>query len=214
MTQKERQERSKREILQAAMEEFGNCGYEKVTVESICSRHGISKGMMYHYYSNKDELFLLCVQKTFQELKIYVDQQAADLADQSTIDTIKNFFMIREYYFQLHPEQKLIFENALIRPPKDLADQIRAMRKPIRETNRKFLSRIVSRMTLRPGLDPEKVTHYLEGMGEHFWSIAAHCGSEEPYYDIHSMLEAAEELLDMTLFGVLQQTSAEKTMKD
>ena len=115
MTQKERQERSKREILQAAMEEFGNYGYEKVTVESICSRHGISKGMMYHYYSNKDELFLLCVQKTFQELKIYVDQQAADLADQSTIDTIKNFFMIREYYFQLHPEQKLIFENALTR---------------------------------------------------------------------------------------------------
>ena len=42
MTQKERQERSKREILQAAMEEFGNYGYEKVTVESICSRHGIS----------------------------------------------------------------------------------------------------------------------------------------------------------------------------
>ena len=57
MTQKERQERSRQEIFRAAMEEFGTRGYEEVTMERICSGHGISKGMMYHYYSNKDELF-------------------------------------------------------------------------------------------------------------------------------------------------------------
>lgn len=61
MTQKERQERSRKEIYQAALEEFGTYGYDKVNMERICGNHGISKGMMYHYYSNKDELFLLCV---------------------------------------------------------------------------------------------------------------------------------------------------------
>ena len=61
MTQKERQDRSKEEICRAAMEEFGTLGYDKVTMERICGNHGISKGMMYHYYSNKDELFLLCL---------------------------------------------------------------------------------------------------------------------------------------------------------
>lgn len=61
MKQQERQERSRREIFQAAMEEFGAHGYDKVSMENLCTRHGISKGMMYHYYSNKDELFLLCV---------------------------------------------------------------------------------------------------------------------------------------------------------
>ena len=69
MTQKERQERSKREILVAAMEEFGTHDYEVVTMDSICGNHGISKGMMYHYYPNKDALFLLCVQTTFQDLR-------------------------------------------------------------------------------------------------------------------------------------------------
>lgn len=52
MTQKERQDRSKEEICRAAMEEFGTLGYDKVTMERICGNHGISKGMMYHYYSN------------------------------------------------------------------------------------------------------------------------------------------------------------------
>ena len=56
MTQKERQERSKREILEAAMEEFGTRGYDAVTMEGICGGHGISKGMLYHYYPNKDAL--------------------------------------------------------------------------------------------------------------------------------------------------------------
>ena len=69
MTQKERQERSRKEIYQAALEEFGTYGYDKVNMERICGNHGISKGMMYHYYSNKDELFLLCVERTFQELR-------------------------------------------------------------------------------------------------------------------------------------------------
>ena len=69
MTQKERQERSRKEIYQAALEEFGTYGYGKVNMERICGNHGISKGMMYHYYSNKDELFLLCVERTFQELR-------------------------------------------------------------------------------------------------------------------------------------------------
>ena len=48
MKQAQRQERSRREILQAAMEEFGTYNYSDVTIDNICSRHGISKGMMYH----------------------------------------------------------------------------------------------------------------------------------------------------------------------
>ena len=36
MTQKERQERSREEIYQAALEEFGTYGYDKVNMERIC----------------------------------------------------------------------------------------------------------------------------------------------------------------------------------
>lgn len=68
MTQKERQARSKNAIFLAAMEEFGSHDYDAVTMDSICMNHSISKGMMYHYYSNKDDLFLLCVRDLFEAL--------------------------------------------------------------------------------------------------------------------------------------------------
>ena len=112
MTQKERQERSREEIYQAALEEFGTYGYDKVNMERICGRHGISKGMMYHYYSNKDELFLLCVRRTFERLKEHIERDAVQLTGRSAPEAVKDYFMIREYFFELHPKEKVIFENA------------------------------------------------------------------------------------------------------
>ena len=205
MSQKERQERSRKEIFQAALEEFGTHGYDNVTMDSICSRHGISKGMMYHYYSNKDELFLLCVQDTFQALKAQIERDAAELSGQSSFDSIKNYLLIREYFFQLHPKRKLIFENAMLRPPKQLTGQIRALHAPLKEMNRQFMGRVVSHMSLREGLDREKATRYLESVESHFWSLVSQYQQEKSCCDIHSMLAAAEELLDMTLFGILRQ---------
>lgn len=205
MTQKERQERSRKEIFQAALEEFGTRGYDNVTMDSICGRHGISKGMMYHYYSNKDELFLLCVQDTFQALKAQIERDAAELSGQSSFDSIKNYLLIREYFFQLHPKRKLIFENAMLRPPKQLAGQIRALHAPLKEMNRQFMDRVVSQMPLRAGLDREKATRYLESVESHFWSLVSQYQQQEPCCDFRSMMEAVGELLDMTLFGILRQ---------
>ena len=92
MTQKERQERSREEIYQAALNEFGTHGYDNVNMERICGNHGISKGMMYHYYSSKDELFLLCVERTFAELKACVEQELPRLENCTTPDAIREFF--------------------------------------------------------------------------------------------------------------------------
>ena len=93
-----------REIFQAAMEEFGaqrlRQGHHG---RNLCTRHGISKGMMYHYYSNKDELFLLCVQDVFQNLKAQIEQEIVQLEQQSPLAAIREFFLLRERDFQQEP---------------------------------------------------------------------------------------------------------------
>ncbi|HBA69550.1 MAG TPA: hypothetical protein DCZ40_09365 [Lachnospiraceae bacterium] len=209
MTQKERQERSKEEIYQAALTEFGTLGYEKVSMERICGQHGISKGMMYHYYSNKDELFLLCVKQTFAGLKAHVERDAGELVGQGILETIKNFFMIREYYFQLYPRQKLIFEDAMLHPPKHLIEQIQELREPIREVNREFIRQLVKKMPLRPEMDPRKAARYLESVEYYFQSIMRNYRDDDATEDMHTMFETAEEILDMILFGILHQSEAE-----
>ena len=206
MTQKERQERSKEEIYRAAMDEFGTLGYDRVNMERICGNHGISKGMMYHYYSNKDELFLLCVERTVEALKVHVERDMAELTGEDALETIKRFFLIREYYFQGHPRQKVIFEDAMLHPPKHLVGQIQKLRGPIREVNRKFIRQLVGKMPLRPEIEPAKAARYLESVEYFFESVMRNYQGNYTSEDLHALFEAGGEMLDMILFGILRQS--------
>lgn len=47
----------RRSILTAAAEEFGEHGFEQASYNRIIERAGISKGAMYYYFSDKDDLF-------------------------------------------------------------------------------------------------------------------------------------------------------------
>lgn len=202
MTQKERQERSRREILQAALEEFGTHGYSKVTMEAICSRHKISKGMMYHYYANKDELFLLCVQDTFHALQAYVEENVGKMAE-APMDRLKQFFLVRECFFQSNPQRKMIFEDAVFHPPQHLAAELQRLHQPMQALNQKFFLDMLPQVALRPELGVHKVIRYLECVWDSFRSAAA-VYLAEPAADMQVVLRGAGEFLDMALFGVLR----------
>lgn len=205
MKQKERQERSRQTIIQAAMDEFGKAGFEAVTMERICAGHGISKGMMYHYFSSKDELFLCCVSKISQELWEYLLENISILADEPIFESLKHFFLLRESFFQERDSEKHIFENAVFYPPKHLAANIQKYREPIHEENERFLRQIVSRAKLRENTNQEKVIRYLNSIYQLFWNTLHQYCLPEGYQDFHSTLTGAEELLEMFLFGVIER---------
>ena len=93
----------------------------------------------------------------------------------------------------------------MLRPPKQLAEQIHQLHAPLREMNRKFMARLVATLPLRPGLDREKVARYLESVGSFLQNAMAYYQGREGTLDLHAMLENAGEWTDMILFGVFQQ---------
>lgn len=211
MTQKERQERSRKEILQAAVQEFGDHNYADVTMEGICSGHGISKGMLYHYFSSKDELFLLCVKEVFQQLEERILHDAAELSELPPMEQIRNYFMIREYFFQLHPGKKRIFENALFRTPQQLTDDIQQLRQPLRNLNREFLGRMIMQFKLRRQIQQPEAMRYIESIEFIFWKLLMQYRPVETDFDLHDFSIYAQRLLDMVLFGILEQPLTERS---
>ncbi len=205
MKQQERQKKSKEKILQAAITEFSASGYDKVTMENICTRHGISKGMMYHYYSGKDDLFLLCVQNMYQMMQQYLEENMAELEKKDALHALKEFWMLRESFFGEHPPFKNIFENALLRTPPHLFKKIEEIRGPIEALNRQFLHRTIGKIELRENLKKENVSIYLEAMESVFWKLVEQYRREQRISDVHSLMEAAGELWDMVLLGVVRQ---------
>lgn len=205
MKQQERQKKSKEKILQAAITEFSASGYDKVTMENICTRHGISKGMMYHYYSGKDDLFLLCVQNMYQMMQQYLEENMTELEKKDALHALKEFWMLRESFFGEHPPFKNIFENALLRTPPHLFEKIEEIRGPIEALNRQFLHRTIGKIELRENLKKENVSIYLEAMESVFWKLVEQYRREQRISDVHSLMEAAGELWDMVLLGVVRQ---------
>lgn len=66
-------EEKKDRIIKAALKEFAVKGYEEASTNNIVKEAGISKGMIFHYFENKKNLYLYildyCAELYFQKTK-------------------------------------------------------------------------------------------------------------------------------------------------
>src|SRR5476651_1052584 len=59
-----RPEHRPQQIIEAALEVFGECGLANARLQDIAERAGVSKGTIYLYFPNKEELFREMVRQT------------------------------------------------------------------------------------------------------------------------------------------------------
>jgi AcrR family transcriptional regulator len=57
-TQRERSEATVSELLRVGRELFAANGYASTSLDAVCSRADVSKGALYHHFTNKENLFL------------------------------------------------------------------------------------------------------------------------------------------------------------
>lgn len=62
-------EERRRRILEIGVDEFANKGFEGANINIIAQKAGISVGLMYKYFSTKEDLFLTCVSHGIQMLE-------------------------------------------------------------------------------------------------------------------------------------------------
>ncbi len=68
MTQEERSEKSKQQILDAALKLFSHKGYGATSVRDIAEEAGLSKGNVYHHFPDKEAIFRGLLDRYFQAM--------------------------------------------------------------------------------------------------------------------------------------------------
>ena len=68
MNQEERSERSRRQILDAALKLFSHRGYGATSVIDIAEEAGVSKGNVYHHFPDKETIFRTLLDRYFQAM--------------------------------------------------------------------------------------------------------------------------------------------------
>jgi len=68
MNQEERSERSRAQILEAALKRFSHRGYGATSVADIAEDAGVSKGNVYHHFADKETIFRELLDQYFQAM--------------------------------------------------------------------------------------------------------------------------------------------------
>lgn len=157
---------SKKRILTASLKEFGEKDYSSASINNICKNNNISKGLLFHYYKNKDDIFLLCIKNLFIDLSNYLNENF-QFIHSNTEKILRDFIQKRFEFFNKYPYYKQIFYTAIFNPPKHLIFEINILREPVKKTNRYFWGKIVNTLDLKPNIIIEDVIEMIIGLGRY-----------------------------------------------
>lgn len=202
MKKQEKTEITKERIIQAAMQEFGNNGYKGTALNGICNHYDISKGLLYHNFTGKEELYLICVKRCFEALAEYLQNQKSEL-------DIRTYLKVRFAYFAENPLDARIFFEAVLQPPQKLEDDIKNAKKPLDDLNRDIYKKALSKVELRAGVTMKDALKYYELIQEmlnsYFNSPASYGKDFDTIMEEHE--DALEKTLDFILFGIAERGS-------
>jgi len=147
-------------ILNAALKEFATKGFNKASTNIIAKEAEISKPLMFHYVSSKQELFL-CVYDYFAELLDKEYYLKMDFTEKDIFDRLRQLYILQIELIKLHP---WIFEfNKL-----SIATNSDEINKELeKRVNKKQLScsnqlfDAVDESKFRKGLDIEKCKQFI-----------------------------------------------------
>lgn len=90
------------EIIDAGIAEFAERGMQNASMNSIAKRAGISVGVLYKYYENKDDFFLACLKKSLSMMENTVE--SITLSTDDPLDYARHLIHAVQHYSHEHPE--------------------------------------------------------------------------------------------------------------
>lgn len=196
---------SREKILHAAITEFGKNGYDKASLNAALAQSGISKGLVYHYFKNKDELYLCCVKSCFQALMEYLKTNCTS-TNQSKI-RLQEYFDTRQRFFTENPFFIRIFFNAVIQPPSHLSTEINLLKKDFDQLNLQLFESVLSGLPLRNGISIEDACSYFSAVQETFhqqyFKELSNWDTDSNFIEVHE--EKVRKSVDMILYGIAKE---------
>lgn len=194
-------------ILNAAIEEFAENGYEAASTNRITRRAGVSKGLPFHYFKNKEGLYIAC----YEHVLNWSQTQFEDFAEKAK--QLDLFEFLREWglrKIQLVIEKPVYakFLLTVMNLPAKLRQKIVAMIKETLLSSFHVLSQKLDSIELRQGLSKEDatmfVTIFFNGLAEFYLNQYRDRAIQLPE-ELDEIKTQIDKLIDVLKFGLLRQ---------
>lgn len=200
MNKSEKTKITKQKILEAAMKEFATYGYHGATINGICGHNGIAKGLIYHNFEGKDDLYLCCAHYAVSEFIHYVGQWEAN-ADLLQYMRLRNEFLIS------HPYMGAIIFEMMLNTPQKLMEPLTTIKSDFDRFNIDLYSRAIHTIKLREGITDQDALRYynlLQNMLNSYFSQQILSGEPFPMAAA-SHEKDLETILNYILYGIAEK---------
>ena len=147
-------ERTKERIYVAALAEFSERGYGSARVDTIAERSGVNKRMLYHYYGNKEDLFLYVLERAYEKIRSH--EEKLDLENLSPEDAVRELVRFSFMYHVENPEFMSLLNNENLYEARHIKNstKIRQMHSPFEGLVKDVLTRGAALGVFKNGVDP------------------------------------------------------------
>lgn len=200
MKREEKNQMTKRKIIDSALREFSKNGYRGASVNDICLNGGVSKGIVYHYFDTKEELYLLCVEECFSLLTDYIGEDLIEWKGEVE-EGLDEYFKRREKFFYLNPIYINIFTEAMIFPSSNLKEGIKRKTRIFDVLNKKILRGIIGNAKLGKDIGEDDVI-------EIFLDYQGYINSNSEKRNNESFIEherRVKKAISILLYGVFER---------
>jgi len=199
-----RAEISRREaIFEASLEEFAAVGYERANTNRICESAGVSKGLLFHYYSSKKQLYMFTVEKCTDDVLTAFEGFTTEGLDFT--ESLLAYSKRKFYFYSTHTLHYKILNEAFLLPPIEVTDTMRAKYIELEKVGTGIMADLIDKLRLRDGIAKETALAFLTSMSratEMYSSIGDWTKmdlTEELYKKIE---ERYRILIDLMLHGI------------
>lgn len=147
-------DRTRASILAAATAEFAALGFGGARVDAIAAQAGVNKRMLYHYFGNKDDLYLAVLEEAYAAIRAAESELVLRQGDPA--DAMRKLILFTWRYYREHPEflSLLATENVNQGASLGASAKIRDLNSPLIATLRSLLEQGAAEGGFRHGVDP------------------------------------------------------------
>ncbi|TXL79490.1 TetR/AcrR family transcriptional regulator [Vineibacter terrae] len=163
-------ERTRARILEAATDEFSQRGLGGARVDAIARRAGANKRMLYHYFGNKEGLFLAVMEHTYAHIR--TQEEALHLDDLAPVQAMRRLMRFTFRYFLGNPHFIVLLNSENLHRARHIrrSPRVKAINSPLIEALGRVLRRGRAAGLFRSGVDPLQLYMSIAGVCYFYFS--------------------------------------------
>ena len=190
-------DRSQKDILDAALDEFAAHGLAGARMDRIAERAGVNKRLIYYYFESKESLFLAVLERAYEGIR--TEERALSLSQVEPIEAIRRLIAFTWNYYIAHPEFLTLLNSENLHRARHLrrSTKMHSMHSPLVSTIADVLERGHKAGLFRAGVDPVQLYVSIAGLS-YFYLGNCHTLSTIFERDLLSTKAKVERLSHMT----------------